>query len=139
MSTIADLEAKIGRLMQENEALREALCGREAIYIPAEWRLSGMEFKMMTLLAGPAQITTKESMYSFLYSVHEEIGPKVMDVMVCKIRKKLTPFGVSIRTHYGRGWELDNVTKEKLRFGPGGLHAIGRISESEMVRRILNG
>ncbi len=37
----------------------------------------------------------------------EETNPKMVDVMICNLRKKLKPFGLTINTLWGRGYYLD--------------------------------
>ena len=42
-----------------------------------------------------------------LYWDKDEPGEeKIIDVLVCKIRKKLKPYGIDIKTHWGRGYYL---------------------------------
>jgi len=40
--------------------------------------------------------------------------PKIIDVVVCHIRKKLKPFGVEISTMWGRGFYFDDENRAKL-------------------------
>ena len=138
MTTIAELEVENGRLMLENEMLRDALLGRESVAIPAEWKLTPMERKMFLLLAGPAQVVTRVSMLNFIYAEGEwPESNKVADVRIFNIRRKVRKFGVKIETVYGRGWRLDAETKKSTRLGPEELCAMGRIGRGEAVRRIL--
>ncbi len=37
----------------------------------------------------------------------EEPGIKIVDVFICKLRRKIKPFGVSINTIWGQGWALE--------------------------------
>lgn len=46
------------------------------------------------------------AMYSDRVDVEPEI--KIVDVFVCKLRKKLKPFGVSIVTVWGHGYSLED-------------------------------
>ena len=39
---------------------------------------------------------------------------KIVDVMVCKMRRKLSQFGVEITTHHGRGYYLDPSVKRQI-------------------------
>ena len=138
MSSIAELEAENGRLMLENEMLRDALLGRESVAIPAEWKLTPMERKMFLLLAGPAQVVTRVSMLNFLYAESEWPDTiRVIDVLMCYLRKKVKKFGVKIETVFGRGWSLDAKTKKAIRLGPEELYAMSRIGRGEAVRRVL--
>jgi hypothetical protein len=39
---------------------------------------------------------------------------KILDVWVCKMRKKLKPFGINIKTHWG-GYEMPEASKAIAR------------------------
>ena len=56
-------------------------------------------------------IATKSSIMAALYSDRidgEEVEPKIVDVFVCKMRRKLAKFGVDIMTVWGTGYSLAN-------------------------------
>jgi DNA-binding response OmpR family regulator len=40
---------------------------------------------------------------------------KVLHVQICKLRSKLAPHGITITTHYGRGYELPEDSRKKLK------------------------
>ena len=40
---------------------------------------------------------------------------KIIDVWICKMRKKLAKQGISIETEWGQGYYLTDETKAKLR------------------------
>lgn len=44
----------------------------------------------------------------------EETNPKMVDVMVCNLRKKLKPFGLTINTLWGRGYYLDAQDRQRV-------------------------
>ena len=37
---------------------------------------------------------------------YPETHPKIIDVQICKMRRKLTPIGISIETVWGEGYRL---------------------------------
>ncbi len=41
--------------------------------------------------------------------------PKVMDVQVCKLRRKMKPHGVKIKTRWGQGWLMPKDSKDLIR------------------------
>ncbi len=43
----------------------------------------------------------------------EETDPKMVDVVICNLRKKLKPFGVIIHTLWGHGYFLDVAGRQK--------------------------
>lgn len=58
------------------------------------------------------------SMYTVLYSGRPECDwpdAKVMDVQICKLRRKLRKHGVSIETRWGEGWMMTMADKAKVR------------------------
>jgi hypothetical protein len=44
----------------------------------------------------------------------EETNPKMVDVMVCNLRKKLKPFALTINTLWGRGYYLDAQDRQRV-------------------------
>lgn len=58
------------------------------------------------LLLRRGRLVTKESLMARLYDGMDEPGIKIVDVMVCKLRKKLATAGVRdlIRTSWGQGY-----------------------------------
>lgn len=59
------------------------------------------------LRAARGAVLTKEHLLSNLYLVEaDEAEIKIIDVFVCKLRKKLKPLGVEIGTAWGRGYRL---------------------------------
>lgn len=52
-------------------------------------------------------VVTKEAIMECLYLLEQdEAFIKIIDVYVCKIRKKIKPLGIEIQTHWGRGYSL---------------------------------
>lgn len=72
--------------------------------------LTGREFQILSALArSPGRLVTKAGLLSALYDGRDEPEMKIIDVFVCKIRKKLGfEHGRLIETVWGRGY----------RFGP---------------------
>jgi two-component system cell cycle response regulator CtrA len=65
--------------------------------------LTGKEFQMMELLALRQGVTlSKEMFLNHLYGGRDEPEAKIIDVFVCKLRKKLPPD--TIATVWGRGY-----------------------------------
>jgi hypothetical protein len=44
----------------------------------------------------------------------EETDPKMVDVVICNLRKKLKPFGLTINTLWGRGYYLDPKDRQSV-------------------------
>lgn len=97
---------------REIETLRERIRQLEAelcppIAPPVEWGLTGSETRLWQHLSS-RPIASKRSVMMALYSDRpdEEPDDKIADVFICKLRKKLRPFGVEIVTRWGQGWSL---------------------------------
>lgn len=61
------------------------------------------------LLDRPGRVVSKEQFLNALYwnrRGEDEPYAKIVDVFISKVRKKIAPAGLAIRTHYGRGYEL---------------------------------
>lgn len=105
----------------ENDALRARVAALEAeltagFVAPIEWRLTSQEaivFRVM--VARP--LATKEAILTALYRDlnRDEAEPKIVDVFICKLRKKTRPFGIEIRTHWGQGFSLPDDVRARFR------------------------
>ncbi|GLQ09210.1 hypothetical protein GCM10007913_11420 [Devosia yakushimensis] len=109
---LSDLEQ---RQQNEIETLRERIRQLEELLLPSnipvpvEWCLTGKEMRVFSHLAS-RDMGTKASIMAALYSdrIDEEPNPKIVDVFVCKLRAKLKPYNVHIRTIWGTGYALDD-------------------------------
>lgn len=58
---------------------------------------------------------SKDQLYFAMYGDDDQApDPKIVDVYICKIRKKL-PIGVTINTVWGLGYEMSDASRDKLR------------------------
>lgn len=73
-------------------------------------RLSDLEQQIfMAIWDASPRLLTKEKLMSDVYwrrQDAEEPDIKIIDVMVCKIRKRLAPLGVVIDTVWGQGYRI---------------------------------
>ncbi len=59
------------------------------------------------LYAAQGKVVTKEQLLTQLYPIEaDEAEIKIIDVFVCKVRKKLKPLGLTIQTEWGRGYRF---------------------------------
>jgi two-component system cell cycle response regulator CtrA len=83
----------------------------------ARVRLTGKEYQMLELLSLRKGMTlTKEMFLNHLYSGMDEPEVKIIDVFMCKLRKKLTNASNGknyIETVWGRGYVLRNPVDEE--------------------------
>lgn len=107
-------------LETENEELRERVRQLEEMLgmtfdAPLQLGLTGTETMVLGLLS-KVEMATKEAMLSHLYSDRPNDVPelKIVDVFICKMRRKLQPFGITIDTVWGRGYALPKSAKVRL-------------------------
>ncbi len=75
--------------------------------------LTGMEAELLSVLAAPPIKTrTKEFLMMSLYPIAEDTEEKIIDVMVCKMRRKIAKAGIVIETVWGRGYRIDCKRKK---------------------------
>lgn len=117
-----DIERRLEVVEQENEMLREQVHRLENALsatsspLPFEWALTAQETIVFGVLAN-RPLATKDAVMAALYRSmgKEEAGPKIVDVFICKMRKKLTPYGIMINTVWGQGYALADTDRAKFR------------------------
>lgn len=107
---VSDMEKH--RLRVENETLREQVRqlkqqlvegGKNA---PLSWGLPDCERRLYAHLTS-RELVTRESCMAVMYGhMLAQPDPKIIDVWLCKLRRKLAQQGVEIVTHWGVGWSL---------------------------------
>lgn len=111
----ANLRARVSDLEEQLRALGNR--GQNVANRLRGWcGLTGKEARMLSLLLDRG-IASKESLYVHLYESRldsDSPEPKIIDVFVCKIRKKL-PEGVTIGTKWGFGYEISDESARRLR------------------------
>lgn len=72
-------------------------------------RLTANEFGVLQLLhQRMPRVLTKQALLSSLYQLRPDDPPeiKIVDVWICKLRKKLKPLGINIDTVWGQGYRM---------------------------------
>ncbi|WP_448031522.1 helix-turn-helix domain-containing protein [Bradyrhizobium liaoningense] len=115
MTTLRD--DLVQRLEHENDELRERIRVLEELVgiridVPLVFGLTAHEAVLFGLLLR-RDLVTKEMAMVGLYGDRPDLDPeiKIVDVYVCKARKKLKRFGVEIETVWGRGYRLSAESK----------------------------
>ncbi len=83
--------------------------------------LTNKEYSMLELLClqGPGTVVSKEKFINHLYSNSEPSESKIIDVFVCKLRRKMAKAtnGTNyIKTIWGRGYTIDDSADEDHNF-----------------------
>lgn len=91
-------------------ALRVDLNQHLAFLGNSELPLTRMEYELLEFMALRSEyLLTRETLLNHLYGGLEEPDPKIIDVFVCKIRRKMNELykgGAHIETVWGRGYKL---------------------------------
>lgn len=108
-STRATRTVFTGTPLEQEEALRGA-CSRF-------FRATPLETAMLATLLRRDQIT-KEQLHMVIEQNRptpgqDETNPKMVDVMICKLRKKLRPHDVTIETMWGTGYLIPAADRDR--------------------------
>jgi two-component system, OmpR family, response regulator len=113
-----ELEARLRALLRRSQKDRaERLCvgqlnldraGRRAYVGMRPLELSAREIRVLeTLMIRAGRVVSKEQLVSALSQDGEEIGENAVEVYIHRLRKKLEPAAVQIRTLRGLGYLMD--------------------------------
>ncbi|MGX7708008.1 winged helix-turn-helix domain-containing protein [Methylobacterium sp. Gmos1] len=114
---------KIVDLLEEIDTLREAVRRYEellkpSLYAPLSWRLTPHEEAVLLVLYGAkTRVVHRERMLIGVYGILADAPEqKILDVFVCKVRRKLmeAQTRISIDTVWGRGWRLNEENHARL-------------------------
>lgn len=117
------LEQKCARLKAENEALQDrvtylmdALGSTLAMRFPSAWALTGSERVVLAVLV-KRDVASRDAIMAALYSDQfgDEPDVAICNVFVCKLRKKLRPLGIEIKSVWGLGWRIEPEAKARIR------------------------
>lgn len=114
-------EARAKLLDIENDELRARIAELEeelglAAQPPPIFDLTTQEAVMFGVLlktANPRRSTFMAALYSG--DADDPPDEKIIDVMICKLRKKLVPFGIMIETNWGEGFSMPEQSKVRAR------------------------
>ncbi len=106
----------------ENEELRERIKQLEqqigmVVNVPLMMDVTASEAKVLGVLM-ERELATKEVIMLALYSTRggdDEAEIKIVDVFICKVRKKIKKWGIEIKTSWGRGYYMEAESKAKMR------------------------
>lgn len=113
------LRARIDQLLEERREFRKAM-GYGEVVLPADWRLTPQEHRLVEeLVRTPATVVaTKERLHAAANGREDpDTELKLVDVLVCKVRRKLTAHvgPDAIETVWGRGYRLSKTVRDLLR------------------------
>jgi two-component system cell cycle response regulator CtrA len=116
-----DVDARIEVLEELVETQREEIERLKALLgvtflAPVEWELTGSEGRMFGVLMA-RDLATKLQLHEAVGGGRIDGGPqaKIVDGFICKMRRKLAPFGISIETRWAEGYFLTPGVKARAR------------------------
>ena len=100
-------QAELETLRERNRQLEAALVGLDAAALAMRLALTPTEFAIYCMLKSH-RVVTREALMVGLYGdrVDNPPEPRTIDVLICKLRKKLSAEGLSIVSQWGTGWRL---------------------------------
>lgn len=107
------------------------LDSREVLVDGRDIHLTGKEYSILELLVlRKGMVLTKEAFLNHLYGGMDEPEVKIIDVFVCKLRKKLARAGADgvIGTIWGRGYVIREAAAQEVFANPREALGIPRLS-----------
>lgn len=117
---MADLAAQVAMLEAENVLLRDRVATLErdlmaTVPLPPGLGLTPQEERIFLMLLR-RDACTKEQLMNGAYDHHHEGDLphiKIIDVFICKLRKKMKIHDVAINTLWGRGYSMSPAAKQR--------------------------
>jgi two-component system OmpR family response regulator len=117
---LAELEARVRSLLRRASASPAPVLRHGSLSLDTVGRrveISGERVDMSmremvlleTLLLRAGRVVSKEALLEKLYGADEHVGENAVEVFVHRVRRKLEPAGVSIRTVRGLGYMIDKI------------------------------
>jgi DNA-binding response OmpR family regulator len=100
------------RLRDRIEEL-ERLIGMRTVP-PRLWGLTRQEADLLGILLR-RQVMTHAQLFEAIWGGDSECNSKIVEVVVCKLRAKLRPHGIAIRTEHGVGYFIPPDSKAAAR------------------------
>jgi len=81
---------------------------------PRLWGLTRQEADVLGILLR-RQVMTHAQLFEAIWGGDSDCNIKIVEVVVCKLRAKLRPHGIAIRTEYGVGYFIPPDSKATAR------------------------
>ena len=115
---LAELEARARALVRRAQSATTARITHGALTLDTTERraffgsdtleLSARELSLLeALLLSAGRVVSKGQLADRLYGVSDEVGPNAIEVFVHRLRRKIEPAGVAIRTIRGLGYLVE--------------------------------
>jgi DNA-binding response OmpR family regulator len=119
---VPDYQKRCELLTKENDDLRDRIAQLEEVLgmnfdSPAFMGLTAHEAKLFGMLM-KRDAVTKAGAMDILYGLGPDADvaeEKIIDVFICKLRKKLDPFDIPVETNWGQGYFMTEASKQRAR------------------------
>ncbi|WP_196258590.1 winged helix-turn-helix domain-containing protein [Pelagibacterium limicola] len=107
------LRARVDELEETVRQLRGQLEGEEPLPdgLP---ELTRNETALLRMMIARKQVSREQAMMAIYLDREDAPDPKIVDVWVSKLRRKLNPLGITFLTSWGRGWSLTHAGRAAL-------------------------
>jgi two-component system, cell cycle response regulator CtrA len=110
---------RLAILQAENDQLREQVAMLEAalgadVALPLMLGLTEKEARLVACMFSRDRMSKAAAMAALYDVCDNEVEPKVVDVFVCKARKKLLAWGIEVETIWGFGYAMTAAAKARL-------------------------
>jgi DNA-binding response OmpR family regulator len=122
---LGELEARLRALLRRAEEttgwrrlgrLRFDVAGKRALGGDDELELTARELSILEVLIVHAhRIVTKQALFDAVFSHETDAAPNALEVHVSRLRQKLKPAGVTIRSVRGLGYRIEEVEHGSAR------------------------
>ncbi len=104
------------RLEEENEVLRARVRMLEEMTgvnfeSPPQFGLTKNESVIFGMLLKQKLVMRSAVMNALYLHQQDEADIKIVDVWICKIRKKMKPYGIAVEVQWGQGFFLSTTSK----------------------------
>lgn len=120
MNVMTELREENAKLRETVRQLKELKLPNQALYLGLG--LSKSERMMISALMASDGICTRDYFLDCLAFRNTAPSsswpePKTVDVVICRLRKKLTGLGFPevIKTEWGEGWRIESTNKSRLK------------------------
>ena len=111
-----DWQRERALLVEQIELLKREIYGLSWVS-PPELKLTAAQDCIVAAMVAHDRVLSDQFLFDASRTrgtSSDEMGSHLVTVMICHIRKKLEPFGLKIRTVYGRGYCLPPATRQAL-------------------------
>jgi DNA-binding response OmpR family regulator len=82
--------------------------------LPRIWKLTPREADVFGILL-KRQVMSQTQLFEAIWGGDSDRETKIVEVMICKLRAKLRPHGIAIRTEHGVGYFIPPASKAAAR------------------------